>query len=175
MLTDEQKRANKKALDAKWRAVNREKKRAQDAAYKAANADRLKAQNLAYSKRHRDKIRAYRSQHHATKKVDPVYKAKMLEVAATWRANNPDKVAQQHADRAAKLSKATPLWADLDAIALVYQKRDEYSKLFGQNFQVDHIVPINSNRVCGLHVHANLQLLEKSLNSTKGNKFISDW
>ncbi len=170
--------ANKEAVarrDREWRAKNRDRKRAQDAAYKAAKADRLKQQSHEYYAKHSTKIRTNRSMHHATRKTDSTYRTKMLEVAADWRAANPDKMATHHADRFFKFQRSTPHWADLAAIRVIYEKRDELSERFGIQLQVDHVIPINSPTVCGLHVPANLQLLEKSLNSAKGNRFDSDW
>ena len=67
----------------------------------------------------------------------------------------------------AKLGRV-PIWADLDKIKVVYKKA---SKL---NFEVDHIVPLQSPIVSGLHVWYNLQLLEPSLNRSKSNKFWPD-
>ena len=55
-------------------------------------------------------------------------------------------------------------WADLDAMAEVYQEA-EYTGL-----HVDHIIPLQSKHVCGLHVWDNLQLLTESENKAKGNR-----
>lgn len=65
--------------------------------------------------------------------------------------------------RARKLD-ASPSWADLTAIKLIYKNRPS-------NMAVDHIIPLQGNLVCGLHVENNLQYLSKEENSSKSNKF----
>jgi len=71
------------------------------------------------------------------------------------------------AHRRARLKKATPPWADLDKIKLIYLNCPK-------GFHVDHIIPLNSDRVCGLHVKDNLQYLEAKINLLKSNSFKGD-
>jgi len=55
-------------------------------------------------------------------------------------------------------------WADQDAIKFFYECCPE-------GYQVDHIIPLNGNRVSGLHVEENLQWLPTKVNQAKGNRF----
>lgn len=73
-------------------------------------------------------------------------------------------LASIEAKRRAKIKNAIPKWADLNKIKEIYLNCPE-------GYQVDHIIPINSKYVCGLHVENNLQYLEKNLNNIKSNKF----
>ena len=72
------------------------------------------------------------------------------------------------------VKKATPIWSEREAIETVYRMAAKLSALYGVRFHVDHIVPIKSDVVCGLHVHANLQVLEASENSRKSNRHWPD-
>jgi hypothetical protein len=64
--------------------------------------------------------------------------------------------------RAAKLN-ACPKWADTTKLNRVYTECPK-------GYTVDHIVPLQSKIVCGLHVHWNLQYLLPSDNFRKGNR-----
>lgn len=64
----------------------------------------------------------------------------------------------------AALLRSVPSWADLKKIALFYSKTPE-------GYEVDHIVPLQGENVCGLHVENNLQYLSKLDNIIKHNKF----
>lgn len=39
------------------------------------------------------------------------------------------------------------------------------------DYEVDHIVPVKGEAVCGLHVLSNLQVIPRAQNRSKGNKF----
>jgi hypothetical protein len=61
-----------------------------------------------------------------------------------------------------------PCWSEKEKIKIVYTKARELG------MEVDHIVPLVSDQVCGLHVWHNLQLLNPLENRKKSNKFWPD-
>lgn len=92
------------------------------------------------------------------------YKNRLAKYA---KENLPAYRARNALRYAAKV-RATPVWAEFDLIKIVYEKAHALG------FEVDHIVPIKSDLVCGLHVWANLQLLSESENCKKKNLFWPD-
>ena len=72
--------------------------------------------------------------------------------------------AYQAKHRALQLN-AIPPWADLRAIEALFVEAAR------KGLQVDHIIPLKGNAVCGLHVRENLTLLTKPDNQKKGNRF----
>lgn len=73
------------------------------------------------------------------------------------------------AKRALKL-KATPLWINTSYIKCFYDLVKLEEDLTDIKYHVDHIVPLKSKYVCGLHSEDNLQILEAKLNIAKSNK-----
>ena len=86
-----------------------------------------------------------------------------------YRASNPGLWAAYCGKRRAVKKQATPTWADLEKIARIYELAAVLNA-DGCAFEVDHVVPLNSPLVCGLHVEHNLQLLPQLDNRSKGNK-----
>ena len=91
------------------------------------------------------------------RKNNPVYNK-------DWRENNKSIVNYNNAKYKANKINATPSWADLDKIRLIYNLKPE-------DYHVDHIVPLRGKYVCGLHVDYNLQYLLPKDNLSKSNKF----
>jgi 5-methylcytosine-specific restriction endonuclease McrA len=86
------------------------------------------------------------------------------ESSLRFAEKNPHKVRATLAKRRAAKLLATPKFGQ-DGIEDVYLEAHYFQ------MEVDHIIPLVSDKVCGLHVIANLQLLSKSANSAKRNRF----
>jgi hypothetical protein len=69
---------------------------------------------------------------------------------------------------------ATPTWANNDIISSMYHLAAIYSEALGEKFHVDHIVPLQSKLVCGLHVEHNLQIIPAKDNLSKHNRHWPD-
>jgi len=71
--------------------------------------------------------------------------------------------------RYARKRHATPAWANFEAIRAFYRKAHRLTIETGVRHEVDHIVPLQSPFVCGLHVEYNLQILTSLENKKKRN------
>ena len=79
--------------------------------------------------------------------------------------------------RGAKLRKAQPKWLTKQhkkQIQDMYNLMRDCRACTGEDYHVDHIVPLRGERICGLHVPWNLQVLPASINMSKSNKFDSE-
>lgn len=92
-----------------------------------------------------------------------------------WAAHLPQHLrTAMQAERNAIKAKATPPWLtkqDRADIAAVYAEAATKSASTGIPHEVDHIVPMRSHVVCGLHVAWNLSAIPAHKNRAKSNKF----
>ncbi len=103
-----------------------------------------------------------------------VIKKRRKLASSKYIKKNRQKLTFKEATRRASKKNATPNWYEKDKIKLLYEKCKELGNITGLNYHVDHIIPLTHPDVCGLHVWANLQILEASENASKNNKFIGE-
>jgi len=67
--------------------------------------------------------------------------------------------------------RATPSWVNKNDFEAIYDKARKLSEQTGINHEVDHIIPLKGELVCGLHVPENLQIITECENGKKFNYF----
>lgn len=115
--------------------------------WKAKNSQRVKEKNREWYLKNRDSV---------------------LEKQKTYKENNKHIGAAQTAHRRAKQRMATPKWFDREEVKYIYKIAKE------RDLVVDHIVPLRSEKVCGLHTQDNLRCISAELNTRKSNSYWPD-
>lgn len=165
-----------------------------------ACVDCLAAAKAEYRAKPENKAKevAYSRQYAAEKKQELIAKRRgrseserkrLNEKSRKWKAENKEQMAAyysaykkahaaENAARAANYNaaklRATPAWADLAAIAAVYRAASQITAATGVPHEVDHEYPLRGEKVCGLHVHHNLQVVPAAFNRRKHNKHPED-
>lgn len=94
--------------------------------------------------------------------------------AMAWNNARPEIGRAQLAKRRARKKCATVKWANEFFISEAYHLAELRTKITGIKWEVDHIVPLQSKLVCGLHCEHNLQVIPRSENLKKSNVFWPD-
>lgn len=133
----------------------------------------IKAYRTLYRSRNKDLVAAQRraqyEKHRATElansaEYDRRNTDRQKRYRDIWKALNRTRVRAYGAERRALKLRATPSWSETEEIRLFYAECPD-------GYHVDHIIPLNHPKVCGLHVLANLQYLPARENLSKGNKW----
>lgn len=157
-----------RARAAKHRAENPEMHKAATQAWRENNAERFKEIKRVYRASNEDHVRQYRREYHIKTKE------RANALAREWKAaNRAQAVALGRKRKAAKI-RAVPPWFDSKKANEMYAEARRMTEETGIPHHVDHIVPLQSNLVCGLHWHGNLQVLPAPINWTKSNRHCPD-
>lgn len=162
--------------------------------YRHRNPEKIKAQKKEYWDRHGEKYAPRRKEYYEKNKERETAMAlkyyrenrdKCRELSRQWKKDNPEKrkdyreehraeLLESGAKRRALKHNAMPSWANRKYIKLFYQMAREEAERTGKPVHVDHIIPVVSDFVCGLHCEDNLQLMFAGPNLSKGNRWWPD-
>lgn len=170
-----------KQHEAAYRDENRDKRRASSLQWAADNPERHLANAKRYYEANREaalkKTRRYTDEGRYLDQKSAYRKENREELRATARdaykadpAKNTEKVRR----RVAAKKQAFPEWANLFFIQEAYRLARLRSDMTGFKWHVDHIVPLHSQIVCGMHVEHNLQVIPGVSNCAKGNRHWPD-
>ncbi len=159
-LTNKCKRCSKE-YSSQYKDQNKELVEAYRKTYIESYLEKTKEKRLAWQKAYREAHledrKAYDREYHRARYKDQreVY----AEKSARRRCN--------------KLS-ATPPWLDEEhkkRLSSLYKACRNVTERSGKVHHVDHIVPLQGENVCGLHVWWNLRIIPAEMNLSKGNRF----
>lgn len=163
-----------------YRAADPERSRAAVRRWRAANIVALRAKAKARYEANRARLRTERRRRF---EADPEiirgycrkWRGKNMERERVrtreWQRSRPAWVRASRYRRLAAQILATPSWADHAAIEAVYVRAVDMQRATGKPMHVDHMVPLRSSLVCGLHVHFNLRPLGAQENARKHRRW----
>jgi 5-methylcytosine-specific restriction endonuclease McrA len=134
-----------KHLRYAFKTQDRDKKKLADKAWSQNNKEHRAKYHKKYQQDNRESVNARNRKYSKTEKGMIVNRAK-------------------RAYRRAMQIQATPPWVDRAKLKEIY-------KNCPKGHHVDHIIPLDNELVCGLHVPWNLQYLSSFDNDSKGNKW----
>lgn len=162
----------KKNYHKTWYENNREFRLEETKQYNKDNKDIVKERSKIFREKNKERLNEESRQRYRKNKH------KKKDYARNYYLSNQAAYNYRTIKRKMLLIQATPTWARTEledfAISEMYDKAKRLEEITGNSFHVDHIVPINSNIVCGLHCLENLQLLLASENLSKSNRYWPD-
>ena len=92
------------------------------------------------------------------------------------KRENPDYYKELTNVRRRRFRQATPKWLTPEQkleMRLKYRVAIELSRRLGVPYAVDHIIPLQGEEVCGLHVPWNMEVITQEENLKKSNKLLA--
>lgn len=139
----------KRAKGREWYEANREAQNAKNLANYYAKPEERRVSRKAWLDANRDEVR---------------------RKAREYAKAHPDVLNRNTRLRVARKLQATPAWANEFFIQEAYALAKLRERVCGGKWHVDHIVPLRSKLVCGLHTESNLCVIPAMENWRKNNK-----
>ena len=125
-----------------------------------------RARQNKYAETHRERVNA------ESREYKLAHPERRKAAQAKYQKNNPAKGAAKAAKYRYGKVMRTVAWADTNKINMYYDatRAFDFFNPFSMH-EVDHIIPLHGERVSGLRVHNNLQILTSEENKMKSNTF----
>jgi len=105
--------------------------------------------------------------------TDSDFKASEYANYAKWASKNRSYLTAKQNKRYATQRQATPKWfSELDDFVMIeaYELASDRADLTGFAWDVDHVIPLQAKKACGLHCKDNVQVIPKFFNVSKKNR-----
>ena len=176
------------ARSVAYQKANKDATRTRITAWLAAHPEKAKEYSdraaPIYAAKYPERVKAAKIKYRASEQG----KAKEKATSAKYSLENKDKIAARRvvlsnvpknkaainarsARYQAAKKNAIPRWINKFFVNEAYDLAVIRSKLFGFEWNVDHIIPIKSKTVCGLHWEGNMQVIPRIINIKKGNRY----
>lgn len=164
-----------KSRDTLRRVLKEQELKEKSRDYYIRNREKIKSKAKIYRENNPNKIKEY-MKNYVSRNKDYLseYISKYVKV---HRTTKPHLYAAKDARRRASKLNATPPWLtkqDFEQIKELYEITKAFKLYTGEEYHVDHIIPLQGENVCGLHVPWNLQVISAKENLSKHNKLIQE-
>lgn len=148
--------------------LNREKIKEKSRRYYLLHAEKIRSKTKEWQRLNPEKVKSGNAKHYFLRHEENKARSRL------WAKENPHKNRLRRSRRRATEANATPKWVKHDKIAEFYFAANFLGMATGDFYHVDHIVPLKSKYVCGLHCEANLRVLPALENLKKSNRYWPD-
>jgi hypothetical protein len=160
-----------------WYHQNKESATNTRKRYYHRNASKILSRMRQYNREYRLKNPGYFTAWWKENKVKVNHYGKQpyaVENRKKWNRENKGLKNYYTRNRQTQIKQATSSWADIEAIKKIYIEASLLCEHTGEEYHVDHVIPLQGKNVCGLHVETNLQIIPKQQNLEKSNSFFPE-
>jgi uncharacterized protein (DUF924 family) len=185
----------KQKFDKGYYVKNKERLLKKVKHYAEANKDKITQYHLEYYARNQENMKKRSSKRYKEKREEISQKSKeyyqknskeICVRVSQYNRKNKEKIrvarkayalknsavlSAAKANRKKHVKKATPFWADMHLIKIKHKERVAMTNMTGLEHHVDHIVPLQGENVCGLHIASNMRVILARDNISKRNKW----
>jgi hypothetical protein len=164
-----------KQSSREWAKLNKEKTKQTACKWRKNNRQKATAATKNWQKNNRERVRQYDRQRYqqqaqagvAWHQLNP--KQHRKNGKTSYEKNKAREFARVASRRALK-KQAVACWSNKEKIKKFYEEAQKLTIKTGEVHHVDHVYPLQSDWLCGLHVESNLQILTEKENQKKGNR-----